>query len=316
MKKRIVLITMALLMLITSVAFADSQPVIKTAVGREVCLDIPQGKFSDGVFMVPVRRICEIFDATCDWYGDERMIILNTPDNITRIFLYIDRAEFRIFTFTGVISGEGVNLPLDAPLEIVNDRTLVPFEQICKALKGEVTWSEDGTTVTVTAPEKDIETKAEIYVKTDKEDISAGEEIELTVMAKNVDLVENYNFSGYSAAIIYDKTQFEYVSSSMTDAQGKKAEAVRMENKEFTADSSKAVLLATTPIDHNNDEVVIGKVMLKALTDNGGEIRLSNRVYTVGDDTLLVYTEVDGENMAVVNRGSMLKIHTEPIILK
>ena len=153
MKKRIISAVMLICMLLTSTAFAEVIPTINTSVGREVCLDVPQGKFTEnGVFMVPVRRICDIFNARCDWYGDERMIILNTPDNITRVFLYIDREEFRIFTFTGLISGEGVNLPLEAPLEIVNDRTLVPFEQICKALKGEVTWSDDRTSVTVTAP--------------------------------------------------------------------------------------------------------------------------------------------------------------------
>lgn len=316
MKKRIISAVMLICILLTSTAFAEVTPTINTSVGREVCLDVPQGKFTEnGVFMVPVRRICDIFNARCDWYGDERKIILNTPDNITRVFLYIDREEFRIFTFTGVISGEGVNLPLEAPLEIVNDRTLVPFEQICKALKGEVTWSDDRTSVTVTAPEKELETKAEIYIKADKEDVMAGEEVVLTLLAKNANVLESYNFSGYSMAVVYDREKFEYVSSSLTSPDGNKVEAVKLENKNYSQDSSKAVLLATAPFAITNDETIIGKITFKALTDDGGEISLSNRVYTAGDDTALVYTKADSEDMVSVNRGTMLTIG-EPVILK
>lgn len=316
MKKRIISAVMLICMLLTSTAFAEVIPTINTSVGREVCLDLPQGKFTEnGVFMVPVRRICDIFNARCDWYGDERKIILNTSDNITRVFLYIDREEFRIFTFTGVISGEGVNLPLEAPLEIVNDRTLVPFEQICKALKGEVTWSDDRTSVTVTAPEKELETKAEIYIKADKEDVMAGEEVVLTLLAKNANVLESYNFSGYSMAVVYDREKFEYVSSSLTSPDGNKVEAVKLENKNYSQDSSKAVLLATAPFAITNDETIIGKITFKALTDDGGEISLSNRVYTAGDDTALVYTKADSEDMVSVNRGTMLTIG-EPVILK
>ncbi len=315
MKKRIISAALLICMLLTSTVFAEVIPTINTSLGREVCLDAPQGKFTNGVFMVPVRRICEIFNARCDWYGDERMIILNTPDNITRIFLYIDRAEFRIFTFTGLISGEGVNLPLEAPLEIVDDRTLVPFEQICKAMKGEVVWSEDRSSVTVTAPVQEQETKAEIRIKSDKEDVSAGEEVELTLVAKNANILENYNFTGYSMAVVYDRTKFEYVSAILTNPQGNIIEAIKLENKNYTADSSKAVLLATTPFAITNDEFVIGKITLKALTDEGGEIKLSNRVYTSGDDMALVYTKADSEEMAALSRGEILEIG-EAVIMK
>lgn len=316
MKKRIVSAAVIVCMLLTSVAFAEVIPTINTSAGREICLDVPQGKITEnGVFMVPVRRICEIFNARCDWYGDERMIILNTSDNVTRIFLYIDRAEFRIFTFTGVISGEGVNLPLDAPLEIVNNRTLVPFEQICKALKGEVVWSEDRTSVTVTVPEKELETKAEIYIKADKEDVAAGEDVELTLIAKNANILENYNFTGFSMAVVYDRTKFEYVSSVLTNPQGDMIEAIKLENKNYSDDSSKAVLLGTAPMSITSDETVIGKIAFKALTDEGGEISLSNRVYTAGDDTALVYTKADSEEMVMINRGTMLTIGNA-IILK
>lgn len=316
MKKRILAAIMLVCTLLSSTAFAEEIiPQINTAAGRQVCLDVPQGKFSNGVFMVPVRRICEIFNASCDWYGDKRMIIINTPDNVTRVFLYIDSAEFRIFTFTGVLSGDGVNLPLEAPLEIVNDRTMVPFEQICKALKGEVVWSEDKTSVTVTAPEKEAETKAEIYIKANKEDVFAGDEVELTLYAKNANILDNYNFTGYSMAVIYDRAKFEYINSTLVNVEGTNVEAVKLENKNYSADSSKAVLLATAPLTITNDETIIGKIILKALTDDGGEIRLSDRVYTNGEDTALVYTKAESEEMAMLSRGSVLTIG-ESVILK
>ena len=116
-------------------------------------------------------------------------------------------------------------------------------------------------------------------------------------------------------AVIYDKTKFEYVNSVLVNAEETRVEAVKLENKNYSADSSKAVLLATTPLIITNDETVIGKITLKALTDDGGEIRLSDRVYTNGEDTGLVYTKAESEEMAMVSRGSVLTIG-ESVILK
>lgn len=313
--KKLVSIIMLVSMMLTSVAYAQQTPKIMTSEDREICLDEPVGMYVDGVFMVPVRRICDIFNASCTWYGDDQSIIINSEDNITRLFLYIGQPEFRIFTFTSLISGEAQDLTLDAPLQIVQDRTMVPFEQICKALKGECVWSEDKSLVTVNVPSAADEIKkAEIYLASDKQDVSAGEEITIRIMAKNLGVADGFGLSGLSAGVIFDKSAFEHVSTDFTDDKGELVEAVKLENKEFTLDSVKTVCFGAAPFSYGDEEVCIGKLVLRAKTDIGGEIRLSNRVYTVGQDTELVYTDSTGESIAKISRGAHLVIHTLPVV--
>ncbi len=314
--KKLLSFIMAALVLLSTTAFAEILPKIYTSSDREICLDVPQGKFVDGVFMAPVRRVCEIFDASCDWYSENQSIIINSKDNVTRIFLYIGNPTIRVFTFTGVISGSGENFPLEAPIEIVNDRTMVPFEQLCKALKGECVWNEDKTEVLVKVAEADAPKKAEIYLTQDKEDVAAGDEVTITVMGKNLDIMEQYGFSGLSTAVIFDKAAFEHVSTDITDADGNLVKALKFENKEFTNDSVKTVTFATEPFAYGDEEVKIGKIVLKALTDKGGEVKLSNRIYTIGSDTELVYMDKSGESLASVNKGTELSINTSPVIIK
>ena len=314
MKKRILSIALMIMMLST-VAFAQSTPQIITSNGREICLDEPLGKYVDGVFMVPVRRVCDIFDADCTWFGEERMVVIDSPDNITRLFLYIDKAQFRIFTFTGVITGEAVDLPLEAPLEIVKDRTMVPFEQICRALKGECVWSEDKSVVTVNVPRLAKDTKkAEIYLTSDKTDVTAGDEIEVSIMAKNLDILKGYGLVGLSAGIIFDKAAFEHISTDLTDNKGEIIEAAKFENKEFTPDSVKTVCFATSIFATGDEEVCIGKIVLRAKSDDGGEVKLSNRIYTIGNDTELVYMDASGESIANVGSATYFAINTQPVL--
>ena len=108
MKKTILSIIMTALVMFQTVAFAQTTPQIITSNGREICLDAPLGKYVDGVFMVPVRRICDIFDARCTWYGEDRMVVIDSPDNITRLFLYIDKSDFRPADFSAHGVGEAL----------------------------------------------------------------------------------------------------------------------------------------------------------------------------------------------------------------
>ncbi len=316
MKKRFFAILLAICSLASSAAFAEEIiPTITTSTEREICLDVPRGKFTNGVFMVPVRRICEMFNASCDWYGEEQRIIINTPDNITRLFLYIGNDTLQIFTFTSVITGTNEYLPLDAPLEIVNDRTLVPFEQICRALKGECVWSEDKSSVTVKVPAELSEDRAEIYLKADAQDIKAGDEITVDIMAKNLDISDKFDFIGYSAGVIFNKSEFEYVSAKLEGNTDPAVEYIKAENINFTDDSIKTVCLNPVAFDYGDEDVCIGKIVLKALTDNGGEVKLSNRIYTIGDDTALVYSHNETSEYIMLSRGTQLKIDTTPVTL-
>ena len=87
MKKKMLASAIASMLSLVTVMGVSAQDVPMVRAGeREIVMDVA-GEYVDGVFMAPVRRICSIAEARCDWYDNERMIILNTKNNVTRIFL-------------------------------------------------------------------------------------------------------------------------------------------------------------------------------------------------------------------------------------
>ena len=51
-------------------------------------------------------------------------------------------------------------------------------------------------------------------------------------------IIEEYGLSGYSVALIYDKSQFEYVGALLVDSNGNAVDSVNLENAFFTDDSN------------------------------------------------------------------------------
>lgn len=315
--KKILSIILLMTVIFATFTVAQAAPAITTEAGREICLEFPEGEFHGDVFMVPVRRICDVFSATCDWYEEDRKIIINSKDNITRIFLYIDKPTYRIFTFTGLLSGEGVNYELAAPLKIVQDRTMVPLEQLCQALNGSCTWNQDKSQVVIKTGEIDPERKVPgLYIQSDATDVNKDDTVVVNIKANNLQISDSFSFSGYTAGLIYNKKEFEFVSCTLTDNEGNDIESLNMENLDFTEDSIKLVRVLGLPIDHVDKDALVGRVVLKALTDNGGEIRISSRIYTIGDDTSVVYVQRESSSLVSIKDGLDLKIDTNPVSIK
>ena len=67
-----------------------------------------------------------------------------------------------------------------------------------------------------------------------------------------------------------------------------------------------------------NDEPVekIGQIVLKALTDNGGKISLSNRITSVGYDTTLILTGVEDKKTLGFDTEEKLQIVTDALEIK
>ena len=318
MKKKIFASVIASMLSLVTVMGVSAQNVPMVRAGeREIVMDVA-GEYVDGVFMAPVRRICSIAEARCDWYDKERMIILNTKNNVTRIFLYPERNTFRIFTFTSVADGYGEDIELEVPLKIVNDRTLVPFEQIAKALKLEYEWSEDKSVITVKTDEVITDDKKlEAYIVADKEDIAAGEEVTVSLMVNNVDLYPDYGYSGYTAAVIYNSEEFQLVSSHMTTPEGEILNELGADNPAFSEDSMKAVYVTVNALPYTESTITAGKIIFKALTDNGGKFRLSDRITTIGYDTsILLSHKTDLTDIGLFEKASVLDINVQDVIIK
>ncbi len=318
MKKRLLSTALAAALCFGSAAFAANTPTIKCA-DRVIYLNKPDGETVNGVFTVPVRRLCDALGASVDWYEKDQMIVINSKDNMTRLFLYIGNENLRIFTFTSVADGTAEEVKLEAPLKIVDGRTLVPFEQICKALKAEFSWSEDKQTVTIASDEViNDDKKVELSLKPDKEDVNAGDIVEISVTADNVDLYSDYYYSGYTAAVIYNPSEFEFVKSSFGSGNDENsASAIGADNANFTSDSVKVVYVTIDREAFEGSSGVAGKIQFKALSDNGGKFRLSDRISNVGYDTSIMFTnKEDIQKTLLLEKASEIKINTDEIEVK
>jgi len=318
MKKRILSAIFALSIAASTAIGAAAEVLPKVTWGeREIVFDVPPSQFINGVFVAPVRRICQLAGARVSWSEENQRIIIDSKDNLTRIFLYINKDEYRIFKFTSVADGIGTNYKIAAPATIVDGRTLVPFEQICDALQLEYTWAEDKSSVSVKSPYTPDEKRVEMYIEADKEDVSAGDEIVVSVMASNLDLYPDADCSGYSAGIIYNKDEFEFVSSCMMNPDGTKVSgALGADNAKFSSDSAKVVYVMVTPQENNEAVSCVGQVVLKALTDNGGKVSLSNRIGSIGYDTTIIFSERLNKNIFGFDAEDKLSIVTDAIELK
>ena len=318
MKKRILSAIFALSIVASSAISVAAETLPTVTWGeREILFNATPSRFTDGVFTVPVRRICQLAGAKVSWSEENQRIIIDTKDNMTRIFLYINKDEYRVFKFTSVADGVGTNYKISTPATIVDGRTLVPFEQLCDALGLEYTWSEDKSTVSVKSLYTPEEKRVGMYLEADKEDVSAGDEIVVNVMASNLDLYPGYDCAGYSAGVIFDKNEFEFVSSCLINPDGtKNTGALGADNAYFTDDSAKVVYIMVTPEQNDAPVAAVGQVVLKALTDNGGKISLSNRISSVGYDTTILFSGREDGKTIGLDTEAKLQIVTDAIEVK
>ena len=89
--------------------------------GTELAFDVQPQLINDRT-MVPMRKIFEALDANVEWQ-EETQTILATKDD-TVITMQIGN---------NVITINGADFELDAPPQLVNDRTLVPVRAVAES---------------------------------------------------------------------------------------------------------------------------------------------------------------------------------------
>lgn len=119
--------------------------------GRTVTNDVAPLIQNDRT-MLPARFVAENLGAKVTWDADKRLVTVTgknpKTDGDMTILLTID-------SDTAYVNGETIQL--DSPAFIDNDRTYTPVRFIAEALGAEVSWEENGKTVTIQIPSRNEE---------------------------------------------------------------------------------------------------------------------------------------------------------------
>lgn len=167
MKKRLISIVMSLVMLVSfagimASAEQDNAPTVEVD-GRTIIFadQKPVILENEGRTLVPARGVFECMGASVAWDEENRLVTINSKDNVTRILITIDDPVMVVYTFTSLLSADKAEVILDAAPRIMNDRTMIPLRAISEALNTTVKWDEATRTVSIFTKdyEGDIESK-------------------------------------------------------------------------------------------------------------------------------------------------------------
>lgn len=289
----------------TLILFSDQQPVIK-----------------DDFTLVPARGVFEAMNNKVSWDGDKRMVTINSANNITRIVLTIDNNTMSVYTFTNIMNADLTEVALEVAPQIINDRTMIPLRAISEALGTTVNWDGDKYEVhIVTETEDDAPAdsekaeKLELSLTADKTEVKEGEEVTLSMNAKNISLYPNNFVSAVTAAVSYDKNNFEFVDAYMTDAEGNKvAGDTGANNPDYTADSLKTVHVTINSDSAMKADGTLLKLIFKAKNTAESNFALVDRYNTrLGNDVTILLTTMEEDYTNTMLEGKNIVIDTTPV---
>lgn len=113
----------------------EEEPIKIVVNGKNISLDAPPVIVNDRT-LVPVRAIFEALNANVLWEAHTRTVTAYGKGKTIK--MVIDESYF---------TKDETTIPLDAPAQIINDRTMVPTRAVAEALDCDVSW--DGATRTV-----------------------------------------------------------------------------------------------------------------------------------------------------------------------
>ena len=301
----------------TLISFADQNPVI----------------LGEGTTLVPARGVFEAMGMNVDWDGEERLVSVDTPNNLIRVRLTIDDPVMKVYTFKNIFAPDLTEVPLAVAPQIINDRTMIPLRAISEAVGANVDWDGNAYSVIITTKNHDDSytppedptipssenVKTAMTISSSVDSVSEGDTVDIYVNLAN--LPSDAYLSGVSALISYSKADFEYVDCSFyKDGQD-------TEENEDNTDASTGMALANPDYYDNalkasfitlDDSITssgnVARVTFKALTSNGGEFALENAYNTDhGYDNALSFTNVNNFDDLFRVLGSDLYVDTTPI---
>lgn len=323
MKKRIITSAIAAAaVFMSTAAFAANPSVILN--NRVIDFeDQPAVITDEGRTLVPVRGVFEKMGARVDWFEADRSIAVVTKDNLTKIVLKVDDSVMKVRHFTGIMDYTEEQFTLDAAPRIMNDRTMIPLRVISEAIGCDVQWDGETYTITINTEKKDDsqqtggekaeDKRVKLSLSADKTDVNTGDEINVYIDASNVK-EEGMTLSAVAARIFYDSTKFEFVSCD-TSLYKTEKQIIGGANGAYKNDSAKsAFVIADSDVKFADGAVCVYK--FKALTDEGGEFRLSDSVSTTrGNDTSISCRKSDGTTVSYGDDDELF-IDTTPLAVK
>lgn len=96
--------------------------------------------------MVPLRAIADAFGAETNWNGDTQTVTVKSGDKT--LIMKLGSAEYTI---------NGEKKSLDAPPELVNDRTMLPLRVVAEAIDKQVYWDGERQLIVISEDASDIE---------------------------------------------------------------------------------------------------------------------------------------------------------------
>ncbi|MDF1618691.1 copper amine oxidase N-terminal domain-containing protein [Petrocella sp. FN5] len=126
---------------------------------RDVKFDTPP-VIKEGRTLIPVRAITEAMGATVTWNSEEKLVTI-VKDDKTIVFDLINNITYV----------NDVEVPIDVPAGLMNNRTMVPLRFIAENLGLKVIWDEEAQTIEVDeeSSEDDDSTNEESEDITDEE---------------------------------------------------------------------------------------------------------------------------------------------------
>ncbi len=298
----------------------------------------------EGRTLVPARGVFEAMGSVVEWDPENYVVTVSNENQKKEITLKIGDANMTVKT-----ADEETTKVLDVPAQLMNNRTMIPLRAVSEALESVVVWNpgdysvyismsqkisidqfpsffptggsgnKDDKTETeepVQEPEIKDEDKMIISLYTDAEDVKAGDEFEVFVKVENP--AKDMTLVGLALSFIYEKEQFEYVedSAKIYDAEGNTiATKMKSENTEFDK-GAKVAYACKDGARFINEDAAIYSVKFKALTDEGGNISLSDGYVKGKGYDILIILNNGKDDKALMYEGKWLTIKTEPIEVK
>lgn len=147
--KRILLITMCLLALLSVMASADNEGITVYVDGKQIDFPDQEPVIKNDITLVPVRFIAEGLGYNVEWQSPKES---NTKKGVAVI--NDGKIKLEIGTVNAEINGEKITL--EVGIELIGDRTMIPLRMISETLGCTVDWYNESSMIRVSSNPPDL----------------------------------------------------------------------------------------------------------------------------------------------------------------
>ncbi len=297
----------------SEILFEDQEPVI----------------LGSGTTLVPARGVFEAMGGSVKWDETARIVEVESADHKTLIRLTIDDSTMKVYDLSNmlgtILSGQDFNAPekavtLEVAPQIYNERTMIPLRAISEALDADVQWNGNAYTIDITTADKPASTTGLPALSLSASNLTAKEGEEVTLYVNVSNIPSNEYVSAASAAIKYDKENFEFVSASLVNGESDIESVIGASNPDFedTYVKSAFVIVGAEDKAVNTDGSIL-KFVFKSLNGKEGVFTLSNGYQTkVGYNTSVQFSKnetAEGKPSDIMYSGSNLAVDGTDLII-